>query len=67
MLAELAAIEVDQGAAVLVLLGRHLREHLRGGRVAVLEAIGIIGVDAAVLLLQRDSQSEDLSFSELSK
>ena len=58
-------IEVDQAAAVLVLLGRHVGEHLRAGGIVLAQAVGEVGVDAPVLLLVGDRQRENLALGEV--
>ena len=65
MLAEFLPVEVDQAAAVLAFLGRHLGEHLGAGRVVGAQPLGEVGVDAAVLLLVADRQGEDVAFAEV--
>ena len=45
---------VDQPAPMLVLLGRHVGEHLGAVGILVAQAVGVVGEDAAVLLLAAD-------------
>ena len=53
------AIQLDQPAAVLVLLLRHVRETwAEAGKSA--QSVGVVGVDARVLLFGRDGQGQDL-------
>ena len=58
-------VEVDQPAAVVALLVGHLGEHVGAGRVVLAQALGDIGVDAAVLFLVGDRQGEDLPFGQI--
>ena len=65
VLAEFRAVHLDEPAPVLVLLRRHIREHLgRGGEVG-LQPFRIVGVDARVLLLGRDGERQDLLLCQL--
>ena len=48
-----------------VLLLGHVGEDLGGGREVVLQAMGVFGVDAAVLLLERDGERQDFLVGEL--
>ncbi len=65
MLAELGDEEVDQPAAVLVLLGRHFRENFGARRVVLEESVGEVGIDAAVLLLVADGEGQHLALGQL--
>ena len=56
----LCAVQLDQPAAMLVLLVRHLGEDLGGGGEGDLQAVGIVGIDARILLLGRDGERQDL-------
>src|SRR5271168_3191364 len=67
VLAEFRHIEVDQAAAVLVLLRRHLLEDARAGGVGVSETFREIRINAPVLLFGADSQSENLAFGKVYK
>jgi len=67
MLAELLPEQVEQHAPVVVLLHRHLAEHLGAGGEGRAQALGEIGVDAAVLLLAIDGQCEDLAFAQFAE
>ena len=64
MLAEFLAVQLDQPAAMLVLLLRHLGEDLGGGGILGF-SLGIVGVDARILLLGRDGQRQDLLLRQL--
>ena len=63
--AELLLVQLDQAAAVLALLRAHLAEHIGGGGIVVAQALGDVGVDAAVLFLVGDRQGEDFAFGQL--
>ena len=65
MLAELRDEEVDEAAAVLVLLRRHVDEDLGGGGIVLAQALGEVGVDAPVLFLVGDRQREHLALGEV--
>ena len=65
MLAEFRDEQVDQPAAVLVLLGRHFDEHLGGGGIVLAQALGEVGVDAPVLLLVGDRQGEHFALGKI--
>ena len=65
VLAEFRDEEVDQAPAMHVLLGRHVRQHLRAGGIAFAQAVGEVGVDAPVLLLVGDRQRENLALGEV--
>jgi hypothetical protein len=65
VLAEFLPVEVDKAAAMLVLLGGHFREDLGGSRKAFGEDVRVLGIDAAVLFLERDGKRQDLPLAEL--
>ena len=65
--AEAVHEHVDQPAPVLVLLGRHAGEHLGAVGILVAQAVGVVGEDAAVLLLAADGQRQDLAFGQVSE
>ena len=65
VLAELRDEEIDEAPAVLVLLGRHVREDLGAGGIVLAQAVGEVGVDAPVLLLVGDRQREHLALGEV--
>ena len=54
VLAEAGDVQVEELAAVLALLGRHVVEHPRAVGVVAPQVLGEVGVDAAVLLLGAD-------------
>src|SRR5690606_20343561 len=62
---EAALIIVDQPPAMLVLLGGHLVEHRGGAGIAFAQPRRVGGVDAAVVLLVRDGEREDLALGKL--
>jgi hypothetical protein len=62
--AEFFGVEIDQAAAMLVLLGRHVGKDHRAVGVGVAQAFGEVGIDAAILLLRADRQGQDLAFAE---
>jgi hypothetical protein len=51
VIAELCAVQLDQPAPVLRLLGSHPVEHRRGGWKVRSQALGKVGVDALVFFL----------------
>ena len=55
---------VDQLAAVLVLLGRHVGEHLGAAGVFLPQVMGEVGVNTAVLLLAGDGKGEQVAFGQ---
>ena len=61
MIAEFRDEEIDEPAAVRVLLGGHLVEHFRAGGIVFVQAVGEIGVDARVLLLVADGEGQNLA------
>jgi hypothetical protein len=65
VLTEFLAVKLDQPAAVGVLFTRHLGEHLGRSGVIVLQALGIIGVNAGILFLKRDGEGKDLLFGQV--
>ncbi len=67
VVAERRLEEVDQPAAVLVLLFRHLPENIGGSRKALGEAMGILAVDAPVLFFERDRERQDFALVEIGK
>jgi hypothetical protein len=58
MLAESLAIDVDQLPPVRVLFGCHLGENLGRGRERRFAALGVVGVDARILLLGGDGKGQ---------
>ncbi len=62
--AETFGVGVDQAAAMLVLLPRHVGEDVGGVGEIVAQAVGEVGVDAAILLLAADGEGEDFSFGQ---
>jgi hypothetical protein len=67
VLAEALAVDLDQPAAMLALLLRHLGEHLGRCGIVVGEPVRVLEVDALILLLERDGEREDLLFAQLGK
>ena len=65
VLAELLLIELDQAAAVIAFLAGHLGEDIGRGRVVLTQAFGDVLIDAAVLFLVGDGQSEDFAFGQV--
>src|SRR5262249_45374721 len=59
MIAELALEEIDQLTPVLVLFVSKLAEDLGGRRILSRKPRGIIGIDSAVLFLERDREGEN--------
>lgn len=49
---------------MLVFLLRHLLEHFGAGGIVVLKFIGVVRIDAPILLFIRDGESEDFAFGE---
>jgi hypothetical protein len=67
VLAEFLPVDLDQPAAVSVLFARHLGEHLGRGGVIVLQPLGVVGIDASVLFLERDGDGENLLLGQVGK
>ena len=67
VIAEFFDKHVDQHAAVLVFLFRHVAEDAGGVGVILLQALGEVGVDAAILLLVADGQRQDFAFGQVGK
>jgi hypothetical protein len=67
VLSKTLAVGLDQPVAVARLLGLHLAKHLRRRGVGLLESLGEIGVDPAILLLEGHCQRENLLLGELSE
>ena len=67
VLAEAFAIEGGQLAPMLGLFFAHLGEQPRAGRIVLAKPLGKIGVNALVLLLERDGQRQDLPLGEVAK
>ena len=65
VVAELGDEQVDQAAAVHVLLGRHFGEHLGGRGIVLAQALGEVAVDAPVLFLVGDRQREHLALGKI--
>src|SRR5258708_38237638 len=65
MIAEALLVNLEQSRAMTRLLGLHLLEHLRRGRVFLPQAIGEVTVDAPVFLFESDRQREDLPLAEV--
>ena len=64
-LTKAGAVAFDQPVAVLVLLGRHILEHLGRGGIIGAQAFGIGAVDARVVFLGRDGKREDLLLAQI--
>jgi len=60
MLAKLLLVQLDQLPAMSDFLLAHLFEHLRCGGEAFPQVLAAVGVDAFVLLFQRNRQSQNL-------
>ena len=67
MRAEPLGEHVDQLAAMLVFLGRHIGEHLSAAWIVFPEIMGEVGVNAAVLLFAGDRQGEQVASSQFHK
>ena len=67
MVAELLPEKINQPAPVLVFFFRHFGENLGGGGIGFGQTRRIFGVDAAVLLLQRDGKRQDFAFVQFGK
>ena len=67
MLTELRAVHVEQPRAVPILLLLHLVEQRRRRRIGLAQAVGEVGVDAPVGLLERDREGEDFCFGEVAE
>src|SRR5262249_17977641 len=67
ILAELAAIEVVEHAAMAHLLLGHLVEYLGRGGIVLPQALGEPAIDPAVLLLVGDGAGEDFPLGKLGK
>ena len=63
--AEALAVEVDQGAAMLVLLRGHVVKEARGGGIVGAQVLGEVGVDAPVLLLAGHRQRQELLLAQI--
>ena len=64
MVAELAAVQLDEPVPMAVLFDPHFLEHFCGRGIVPLEALGEIVVDSGVLLFEGDRQGEDLLFAQ---
>ena len=60
-------MQVDQTAAVLILLGGHAVENRRSVGIIGTQPLGIAAVDAGVILLGRDGKRQHLSFGEIAE
>jgi hypothetical protein len=65
VLAEFFRVQVDQAAAMLVFLRRHVLKYFGAVGVVFPQALGEVGVDAAILLLRADGQGQHFLFGEL--
>jgi len=65
MVAKFRYEEIDQAAAMNVLLGRHFLEYLRARGKGRAQAFREVGVDASVFLLRAHRQREDFTFGEI--
>ena len=65
VLSEALPVHLDQAAAMLGLLCLHLLEHLRRSRVGLAQTVHEVAIDAAVLLLQRNGQRQDLPLGQV--
>ena len=63
--AEALLVQRQQALAVSVLFARHAVEDRRGSRVGRSQFLRVDRIDAAILLLRRDRQSEDLLLGEI--
>ena len=64
VLAELAAVELEQAVAVAALLLGHGGEHPRRVGIVLAQPVGELVVDAAVLLLERDGKRQQLGLGQ---
>ena len=62
MVAEFLLVEVEQSVPMLVLLGRHGNENIRGSRIVVAQALGNVVVDTAIFLFGADGEGENFAF-----
>ncbi len=65
VLTEPFPIKIDEGAPVLVFLGGHVDEDLRGRGKIGFQPIRIVGVEPGVLLLETDCKGQQLLLAQL--
>src|ERR1700676_4774216 len=67
VVAEAASVRLDQAGAMLRFFPPQLVEDLRGLGIGLAQPIGEVGVDATVLLFERNSQGENVTLGKLAE
>jgi hypothetical protein len=64
VIAELAAVQLDEPMAMAILFPPHFFEHVCGGGIVCFQMLGKVAINSGVFLFEGNRQGEDLLFAQ---